>query len=172
MPDLSPAGPAPPRTFAARLVSTLVLLALMMIGLNFRLDWPLVVIVVAFGMLGSWEYVRLQHEDPGARSYGSLVLVVAVIYWAAAAWTGFHSRGAMPLPHPDAIPLWVEIGTLLLMVHGSFLLALRGPLEGERTLRRILGALGGFVFTILPGASHGSDDLRCEVWRHGRLPHR
>ncbi len=153
MPDSFPAAASSPgRTFAARLVSTVVLLALMIIGLAFRLDWPLVVIVTAFGMLGSWEYVRLQRDDPGARPYGTLLLVVGVIYWIAAAMAGFRSREVMVVPGRESIPMWIDVGALLLMVHGSFLIALRGPLEGERTLRRILGALGGFAFTVLPGA--------------------
>jgi len=155
MPDFPPAAAAtapPARAFASRLVSTLVLWALLLIGLNFRLDWPMVVIVAAFGMLGTWEYVRLQRDDPGARAYGLLVLLVAAVYWPVAAWAGFHSREVVSHPRPEPIPFWVDLGALLLVVHGSFLLALRGPLEGERTLLRILGALGGFVFTILPGA--------------------
>lgn len=146
------AAASPQRAFAGRLVSTLVLWALLIIGLNFRLDWPMVVIVAAFGMLGTWEYVRLQRGDPGARAYGMLVLLVAAVYWATAAWAGFHSRGMPSHPGQDAIPFWIDLGALLLVVHGSFLLALRGPLEGERTLLRILGALGAFIFTILPGA--------------------
>ncbi|MCE9518338.1 MAG: phosphatidate cytidylyltransferase [Verrucomicrobia bacterium] len=152
MPETSPTASATARTFAARLVSTLVLWALMVIGLNFRLDWPLMVIVVTFGLLGTWEYVRLSRDDPGARAYGNLVLFVAVVYWAAASWAGIRSSRMVSHFRPEAIPFWIDLGSLLLIVHGSFLLALRGPLEGEHTLRRILGTLAGFAFTILPGA--------------------
>jgi phosphatidate cytidylyltransferase len=152
MPDPPPVVVAPSRTFAARLVSTLILWALLVLGLNFRLDWPMVVIVVAFGMLGTWEYVRMQREDPGARPYGMLVLLVAAVYWAAVAWTGFRSRGVISVPRPEPIPFWVDLGSLLVMVQATFLVTLRRPLEGERTLRRILSALSGFLFTILPGA--------------------
>ncbi len=152
MPETPPTAAASCRTFAARFVSTMALWALMIIGLNFRLDWPLVLIIVIFGILGTWEYVRLNRNDPGARAYGSLVLLLAVVYWAVVSWAGFRSRGLVSLANQEAIPFWIDFGALLLIVHGSFLLALRGPLEGEHTLRRILGALGGFVYTILPGA--------------------
>lgn len=152
MPEHPPASSASARSFAARLASTLVLWTLMAVGLNFRLDWPLVLIIVAFGILSTWEYVRLTRDDPGARPYGSLVMIVAVIYWAAVSWAGFSSRNHILSPHQDAIPFWIDIVALLLIVHGTFLLTLRGPLEGEHTLRRILGVLGGYVFTILPGA--------------------
>lgn len=152
MPDPSPASSATARTFAARLASTLVLWALMIIGLNFRLDWPLVLLIVIFGILGTWEYVRLTRDDSGARPYGSLVLIVAVVYWAAVSWSGFCSRGCVSSAHQESIPFWIDIGALLLIVHGIFLVTLCRPLEGEHTLRRILGALGAFVFTVLPGA--------------------
>ncbi len=152
MPETPPTASATARTFAARLVSTLVLWALMVIGLNFRLDWPLISIVITFGMLGTWEYARLNRNDAGGRVYGRLLLLVAVVYWAAASWAGIRSRGFVSHPHQVAIPFWIDFVSLLLIVHGSFLLALRGPLEGEHTLRRIFGTLGGFAFTILPGA--------------------
>ncbi|HEY2572853.1 MAG TPA: hypothetical protein VGH65_02250, partial [Verrucomicrobiaceae bacterium] len=136
MPDSAPAA-ARPSTFVGRLVSTVILWALIVIALNFRLDWPLVVMVATFGMLGSWEYVRLQRDDSGARPYGILLLLVAAVYWLLVSWRGFHSRtlGLGLTPQPEAIPLWIDMGMLLIMVHGTFLLTMRWPLEGERTLR-------------------------------------
>src|SRR4051812_3210897 len=119
MPESTPAA-ARPSTFAGRLVSTVILLALIIVALNFRLDWPLVVMVVAFGMLGSWEYARLQRDDPDARPYGILLLLVAAVYWLLVSWKGFHARalGTGLIPQTEAIPFWIDMGMLLLMVHG------------------------------------------------------
>src|SRR6187397_2169232 len=118
MPDSTPPA-ARPSTFVGRLLSTVALLALIVIALNFRLDWPLVVMLVAFGMLGSWEYARLQRDDPGARPYGILLLLVAAVYWVLVSWRGFYSRslGLGLVPQPDAIPFWIDLGVFLLMVH-------------------------------------------------------
>ncbi len=154
MPEDAPAAAAstPKRVFAARLISTVLLLGMISIALAFRLDWPLVLVIAAFGILGTWEYIRFQGDDAGGRPYGIFLLTVASFYWLVVAWFGFRSRSAIPLPGQEAIPLWVDAATLLVIVHGSFALALRGPLEGERTLQWILGAFGGALFTILPGA--------------------
>ncbi len=151
------------RAFASRLVSTVALLGLIGGALAFHLDWPWVVIVALFGMLGTWEYVQLQRGDDGARAYGNLLLVMSAAYWAAAAWMGFRSRGAAFPFKAEAIPFWLDALAVLIVMQGAFALALCRPLEGERTLRRILGAVLGFVYSTLTGGFflrilfHGAD---------------
>ncbi len=151
-PQTPAATPGKSRALASRLVSTIALFALIGSALAFHLDWPWVVIVVLFGMLGTWEYVRLQRDDDGARAYGNLLLLVSAAYWAAVSWMGFRSRGATLLPHEEAIPFWLDALAVLVVMQGAFALALCRPLEGERTLRRILGVVLGFVYSALSGA--------------------
>ena len=155
MPDppsiLAPAASGRARAFASRLVSTVILLAMIGSALVFHLDWPWVVMVSLFGMLGTWEYVRLQRDDTRARAYGNLLLLVSASYWVAAAWMGFRSRSMTLLPHEEAIPFWLDVVAVLVVMQGAFALTLFRPLEGERTLRRIMCAMLGFVFTTLTG---------------------
>ncbi len=162
-PQTSAAASGKARAFVSRLVSTVALLALIIGALSFHLDWPWVVIIAIFGMLGTWEYVRLRHDDAGARPYGNLLLLVSVIYWAAAAWMGFHSRGRTLFSHEEAIPFWLDALAVLVVMQCAFALALCRPLEGERTLQRITGAVLGFVYSTLTGGFflrilfHGAD---------------
>ncbi|MEI6537586.1 MAG: phosphatidate cytidylyltransferase, partial [Verrucomicrobiaceae bacterium] len=144
-------APGKGRSFASRLLSTVALLVLMGSALAFHLDWPWVVIVVLFGMLGTMEYVRLNRDDDGACVHGNFLLLVSAAYWIAASWMGFQSRGRTLYPHEEAIPFWLDALAVLVVMQGSFALALRGPLEGERTMRRIMGAVFGFAYSALTG---------------------
>ncbi len=162
-PQIPAAATGKARAFASRLVSTVALLGLIGGALAFHLDWPWVAIIVLFGMLGTWEYVRLRHDDEGARAYGILLLLVNAAYWAAAAWMGFRSRGAALPLNAEAIPFWLDSLAVLVIMQGAFALTLTRPLEGERTLRRILGTVLGFVYSTLTGGFflrilfHGAD---------------
>jgi phosphatidate cytidylyltransferase len=101
-------------------------------------------------MLGTWEFARLQNGDLGARRTGNFLLLVSALYATAAAWFGFHSRGMISNASAHAIPFGLDAFAVLVMLQGSFVLSLRGPLEGERTLRRVMAAVLGFVYAALP----------------------
>ncbi|CAN5911871.1 hypothetical protein BH11VER1_BH11VER1_14100 [soil metagenome] len=142
-PVSAPQGSSPSKghVFFVRLGSTVMLWALMGCALTLKLDWIFLVMVAFFAMLGTMEYVGLQKADASARSFGRLVLLLGLGYWGLVMWRS--------LPGSVEHPWWIDVGVLMLALQGSFLLAFRLELEGEHTLRRILNAIFGVVYTVL-----------------------
>ena len=152
MPDAITAASAPnsaARTFVARLTSTVILWGLIIVALAFHLDWPLLVLAAAFGLLGTWEYARLQSGDAAARPFTRLMLLLSLGYWIAIGWKGAVSREIPLLPQGESIPLGIDAVFLMLMIGGAFCLVLTRALDGGNTLRRVLNSVFGFIYTTL-----------------------
>jgi phosphatidate cytidylyltransferase len=148
MPEPTVAVPSSPpkskgQVFLVRLGSTLVLWTLIGIALTMRLDWVLVVIVSLLGLLGTWEYFRLQTADPEARDFTRLAVLVAALYWGATA--------SLSIPGKVEPPWWLDAAALVLTLHGAFYLTFRKALDGVDTLRRIQNLVFGMVYTTLLG---------------------
>lgn len=137
------ASPAPSKAqvFRVRLGSTLVLWGLISLALWLRLDWVLVAIVGLLGLLGTWEYFRLQHADREAQDFTRLAVGLAAAYWGATAW--------LTIPDHREPPWWLDAAVLIISLHGAFYLSFRRALDGANTLRRIQNLVFGTVYTTL-----------------------
>ncbi len=138
----SQSAPAPSkaRTFIARLSSTLMLWALLGVGLALKLDWLLLVAIILVGLLGTLEYCRLQRHDIETHPYTWLSLIMGLLYWAAVAWFTLPSRQE---------PSWLlDAALITLAVQGAFLVAFSKQLDGPNTLLRVFNAIFGIVYTI------------------------
>ncbi len=127
--------------FMVRLGSTVVLWVLMGFALTMKFDWIFLLMVAGFGFLGTIEYVGLQKADASARSFGRLLILLSISYWALIMWQS--------LPNGEEHPWWIDLGMLMLALQGAFLLTFRLQLEGEHTLRRISHTVFGMVYTVL-----------------------
>jgi len=133
--------PSKGQVFLSRLSSTLGLWAVITVALWLKLDWLLLAMMGLVGVLGTWEYVRLQNADGGSQIYSKWSLLVSVFYWSAVLF--------ICVPSGSEPPWWLDAAVLVCGVQGIFIITFSRPLEGEQTLRRIFGQLFGLVYTIL-----------------------
>lgn len=146
MPDsTSTAAPAPPKSkaqvFRIRLGSTLAIWAVISVALTLHLDWILVVMIGLLGLLGTWEYFRLQNSDRESRDFTRLALAVSAVYWAGIGW--------LCIPGRVEPPWWLDAAVLVVTLHGAFYLSFRTALDGANTLRRIQNLVFGMVYTTI-----------------------
>ena len=144
MPDditATTAAPKKAQVLVTRLVSTVALLAMIGVALQLKLDWPWFLVISGFSLLSTWEYSRLMRSDEGARCHGIFLIVLSLVYWGIVAWQTLSLRREPPWK-TDAI-------TLLVAVQGAFFVTFFQQLDGERTLRRVLGTVFGFVYTAM-----------------------
>ncbi|WP_166443103.1 phosphatidate cytidylyltransferase [Phragmitibacter flavus] len=142
-------SPVPPATspskgkvFLSRLVSTVFLWATLTVALWLDLDWLLLGMMAVVGVLGTWEYVRLQREDEGAGAYSKLVVILSAGYWAALlGWYAFTENVGAAL-------WWLDAALLVIGGQAVFFMAFRQGLEGEKTLRRVFNGFFAMVYTI------------------------
>lgn len=137
--------PAPPpskrRVFASRLLSTLILWAVIAAAVQWNSQWLLILLTGFFGVAGAFEYYRLLRADPQWRSFNLLGLLICLAYWLVmTVWA---------MRHRDAPPMWLDLAALTASVHGSFLLCYRHQLEGTVTLQRIFHTVFGVVYTVI-----------------------
>ena len=136
-----PTPPSRRRVFASRLISTLVLWAVIMTAFEYRSEWLVLAITCLFGVAGALEYYRLLRSDPQARSFNLLGCVICLVYWVSVGVFLSHNRAA------DL--MWLDLAALTASVHGSFLLCYRHQLEGVLTLQRIFNTVFGVVYTVI-----------------------
>lgn len=137
--------PAPPpskrRVFASRLLSTLILWAVIAAAVQRNSHGLILLVSGFFGVAGAFEYYRLLRSAPLARSFNLLGLGVCLAYWTVMiVWI---------LRHKSTPPMWLELAALTASVHGSFLLCYRHQLEGVATLQRIFQTVFGTVYTVI-----------------------
>lgn len=137
--------PAPPpskrRVFASRLLSTLILWAVIAAAVQRNSHGLILLVSGFFGVAGAFEYYRLLRSAPLARSFNLLGLGICLAYWTVTiVWI---------LRHKSAPPMWLELAALTASVHGSFLLCYRHQLEGTATLQRIFQTIFGTVYTVI-----------------------
>ncbi len=142
---MSQDSPAPPpskrRVFASRLLSTLILWAVIAAAVQRNSHGLILLVSGFFGVAGAFEYYRLLRAAPLARSFNLLGLGVCLAYWTVMiAWI---------LRHKSAPPMWLELAALTASVHGAFLLCYRHQLEGTATLQRIFQTVFGTVYTVI-----------------------
>ena len=142
---MSQDSPAPPpskrRVFASRLLSTLILWAVIAAAVQWNSHWLLILLTGFFGVAGAFEYYRLLRADPQWRSFNLLGLLICLAYWLVmTVWA---------MRHRDAPPMWLDLAALTASVHGSFLLCYRHQLEGPVTLQRIFHTVFGVVYTVI-----------------------
>jgi phosphatidate cytidylyltransferase len=137
--------PAPPpskrRVFASRLLSTLILWAVIAAAVQRNSHGLILLVSGFFGVAGAFEYYRLLRAAPLARSFNLLGLGICLAYWTVTiVWI---------LRHKSAPQMWLELAALTASVHGSFLLCYRHQLEGTATLQRIFQTVFGTVYTVI-----------------------
>lgn len=143
MPDSSPAPVAASkgRVFMSRLASTVFLWVIITLALFLNLPWLLLTLIIAVGLLGTWEYFHLQPESRLARSFIQGALLLSLVYWAALFF--------ITIPSHVEPPLWLDAALVWAAVAGTFLLVFRHELEGETTLRHLWNGVFGIVYTTL-----------------------
>lgn len=142
---MSQDSPAPPpskrRVFASRLLSTLILWAVIAAAVQWKSHWLLILVTSFFGVAGAFEYYRLLRADPQWRSFNLLGLGICLGYWVIMTWWVMRQR--------DTPPMWLDLAALTASVHGAFLLCYRHQLEGTVTLQRIFHTVFGVVYTVI-----------------------
>jgi phosphatidate cytidylyltransferase len=139
VPNASPQSKG--RAFVARLFSTLLLWAVLVVAFYLNSAKIVTAIIALFGLATSWEYYRLLRQPALTRSFVVLGLSISVAYWAIVGWSVFSGRGAPPA--------WLNLAALTAAVHGSFLLCYRHQLAGMETLQRIFTTIFGTVYTVI-----------------------
>ena len=139
MPDSS-ASPAPTKrsVFFARLTSTLILWALVTAGIVLNLDWLFAALIGGLGFLALLECLKMfgVHED---RRYQVWTVLVSLAYLGS----HFHPS----VGHAQFARL--DLFFLGLLLFGLFTVTLTRPLDGEQTLKRLLGCFFSFFYTII-----------------------
>ncbi|HYF35447.1 MAG TPA: phosphatidate cytidylyltransferase [Prosthecobacter sp.] len=138
-PTVSP--PSKGRVFAARLFSTLLLWAVLIVAFYLNSAKIVTAIIALFGLATSWEYYRLLRRPALTRSFVVLGLSISLAYWGVVGWSVFSGRGAPPA--------WLNLAALVAAVHGSFLLCYRHQLAGMETLQRIFATIFGVIYTVI-----------------------
>lgn len=137
----TPTAPSKRRVFASRLLSTLLLWAVLAAAFHWRSHRLIIAVTCFFGVAGGLEYHRLLRGDPLARPFNALGSVICTAYWAVVFW--------WTSTHLTEVPMWLDLAALTVSVHGSFLLCYRQQLEGALTLQRIFNTVFGVVYTVI-----------------------
>src|SRR5262245_26168320 len=120
-----------------RVITALVLLAVLVPALLMRAVWPFALIVLAMVAAAGWEWARLNEiADTAALGFGLLLPALGVIAWLAG-WA-------------QQMPGWVWQVTLLGWIVGGFLVLRRG-VTGWRPLPRAVRLVLGLAALTLAG---------------------
>lgn len=141
---MSEDSPSKRQVFIARLSSTLVLWGIVTAGLVLKLPWLFFAVVGLLGFLALIEVLKMFGVDSNKRYY-VWTLVIALGYLAST-YQHFVSTEAGP-----ARAAWDQVDLLYLILHlfGLFTLTLLRPLDGEKTLKELLGSFFGFFYTVV-----------------------
>ena len=133
--------PSRRRVFASRLISTVILWTVIVVAFVFQKEWLVLSVCAFLGLAGVAEYARLTRCAGGMGLYDALLGLVALAWWSVAGfWT---------MKHHTEPPLWLDLGALVLVVHGSFLICLSKSLDGMHTLQRIFITIFGGVYAVV-----------------------
>ena len=136
-----PVTPSRRRVFASRLISTVILWTVIVVAFVSQKEWLVLSVCGFLGLAGVAEYARLTRCAGGMGLYDALLGLVALGWWSVAGfWT---------MKHHTEPPLWLDLGALVLVVHGSFLICLRKSLDGMHTLQRIFITIFGGVYAVV-----------------------
>ena len=123
------------QVFWRRLLSTVILWALLAAPVMFQVAWPFHILVCILGMGSLWEFLHLERDLPqGTRWW---VMALGVVYYAALV---VHFSGVrISLEMLDVLFPW-------LVLTGVFVPAFFRPLEGQKTLWQIIFPAFGFFY--------------------------
>ncbi len=131
------------QVFVARLTSTLVLWGLVTVAISLGWDWLFFVLIGGLGFLGLFECLKL-FEVQKERRYFWWTLSIGMAYLAAT----FHYTQNAPSEARTQF-FHLDIFFICALLFGLFILSLFKELRGDATLRRILGSLFCFLYTII-----------------------
>jgi phosphatidate cytidylyltransferase len=140
MSDPDPATNSKVRVFGARLLSTLMLWAVVTGVFLIANVWLFIALMSLLGFLGVWEYFRMTREGemPAQRGWG---LAISALYLGTLGWIlGKHGYSGLDFLHT------VDAVFVVLCVMGGFLWQLRRPVDGKKTLTEVAVTSLGFVY--------------------------
>ena len=144
MPKDSPsAAPSRATIFAARLRSALVLWVLATAGILFHSDWLFLLLIGGLGLLALLECLKMFGVSPGDR-YFLWTMLISVSYLG----TTFHHCQTHPAPERAAFA-HLDLFFACLHILGLFTVTLTRSLDGEATLKRLIGSFFGFFYVIV-----------------------
>jgi phosphatidate cytidylyltransferase len=141
----TPSAPLSPATkqriFFTRLLSTVILWALILSAYAWRSEVLFALIPAAFGFATCLEFYRLVLGGDGARAHHRLGIAVAIIYLSIGVWYALRQHSAQPMSY--------DIAALVLTLQVAFALAYRQPLDGHNTLWRVFATVFGVLYTVV-----------------------
>lgn len=143
MTDTAPATQSKARVFFARLLSTLILWAVVTGVFVSANVWLFMALMSLLGFLGIWEYFRMAREG-GVPSQPKWGLLMSAIYLGVLAWLlGAYGHAALDLMHA------VDVAMIVLMVLLGFVWQLRRPVDGHKTFTEVAVTTLGFVYIVV-----------------------
>ncbi len=145
MPESS-ASPAPTKkrsVFFARLSSTLFLWALVTVGIVLNLNWLFLALIGGLGFLALLECLKMFGVNDDRR-YQIWTILVSLGYLGSVFQHCRSGEGA-----GRAHFTHLDLFFLALLLFGLFTATLTRALEGEQTLKRLLGSFFSFFYTIV-----------------------
>ena len=136
-------SPTKRQVFVARLSSTLVLWALVTAGVVLKIPWLFFVTIGGLSFLALIECLKM-FGVPDDRRYEVWTILVSLAYLA----TTFHHCQTHE-PPLRAQFAHLDIFFLCLLLFGAFTLTLTQRLQGERTLKRLVGSFFSFFYVIV-----------------------
>ena len=138
-----PVKPSKQAVFRSRLLSTLILWALVTTGVMLNLDWLFFLIIGGLAVLGLLESLRMFRLHVANRYY-VWTIGLSLAYLGT---TFYHCQTVASAPQRVYFA-HLDIFFLCLHVFGLFSITMLSDLEGELTLKRILGATFAFIYVI------------------------
>lgn len=118
-----------------RVITALVLLAILLPALFWHTPTPFLAISLVLIAAAGWEWGRLN----GSSALGSIVLGVGTLAWCLLLW-------GLGLPTQPSAPMWTVVGILWVLAGAAMV---RGGVEGWPRVPRPLRVVGGVVVLVL-----------------------
>lgn len=143
MSDSAPAKDSKARVFCARLLSTLILWAVVTGVFLSSNVWLFMGLMSLLGFLGVWEYFRMARQGgvPAQPRWG---LFVSIVYLGVLAWLlGSGGHSALDVLHG------VDAAFITLTVMLGFVWQLRRPVDGHQTFTEVAVTTLGFIYVVV-----------------------
>ena len=140
---MSEAPPTKRQVFVARLTSTLILWAIVTTGVVLKLPWLFFLVIGGLGFLALLETLKMFGVDEDRR-FHLWTLLVSLTYLGT---TFYHCQSHEAPVRAQFAHL--DLAFLTLHMLGVFTLSLTRPLEGEATLKRLVGSFFSFFYVIV-----------------------
>lgn len=144
MPESSPPPkPSKKSVFLARLTSTLVLWAIVVVGLVLNLNWLFLALIGILGFLALLECLTMFGVEKDRRHQVWTILLSAG-YLGAVSWHCLSNSGPIRSEF-----LHLDVFFTVLLFFGLFTVTLSRELDGEATLKRLLGSFFSFFYCLV-----------------------